>query len=151
MDIYYHDEVNYIDLCTTTIDRAWTATNDCGLVTECLQIITVNDQTPPTIMCPEDVIIECAATSDPSATGEPTATDNCDTDLGFSFEDVLTTASNCESAIERTWSAIDNCGNTTTCSLTFVTKDTEGPVITVMVFAFKCSSRVLYIVLFIKI
>ena len=43
----------------TTIERTWTATDDCGNVSTCLQIIDVADDTPPVITCPADVNLEC--------------------------------------------------------------------------------------------
>ena len=37
---------------TYTITRTWTATDNCGNTDVCVQIITVDDSTPPALICP---------------------------------------------------------------------------------------------------
>ena len=101
-----------------TISRTWTATDACGNTNTCLQIITVDDSTPPTITdCPADVTIECDETTDPGNTGLASATDNCDTAPVVTYSD-LTLEGGCpqEYTITRTWLATDACGNSSTCS-----------------------------------
>ena len=45
---------------TGTITRTWTATDTCGNTSDCVQVITIVDTTPPTITyCPPEVTIEC--------------------------------------------------------------------------------------------
>ena len=58
-----------------------------------------------------------------------TATDNCDDNVEVSFAEVMGSG-NCEYEIKRTWTATDDCGNTTNHVQTITVKDTEGPVIT---------------------
>src|SRR5947208_16690108 len=43
------------------IDRTWTATDDCGNSSTCVQRMTVRDTTPPAITVPPDVVLECQA------------------------------------------------------------------------------------------
>ncbi len=60
------------------IYRIWTATDSCLNMSSCVQLITTQDTTKPVIICPADLTINCDANSSSTATGEATATDNCD-------------------------------------------------------------------------
>ncbi|MEO1262137.1 MAG: MopE-related protein [Bacteroidota bacterium] len=119
--------------CTdaSVVTRTWTATDNCGNTsTACDQIITVEDLTAPSISCPADAVIECDESIDPANTGEATGSDNCDSDVMISYNDV-TTAGSCpdNSVITRTWTATDNCGNSTPCDQTITIQDTTAPAI----------------------
>ena len=41
------------------ITRTWTATDNCGNASTCIQTITVEDVTAPVITCPVDVTVNC--------------------------------------------------------------------------------------------
>jgi hypothetical protein len=114
-----------------TINRTWTATDDCGNTSTCLQVIVVDDSVPPTITCPANITIECTASTLPANTGNPTGTDNCDGTPTFNFSD-NTVAGSCpqEYTINRTWTATDDCGNSTACVQTISVQDNTPPVIT---------------------
>src|SRR5512141_1484302 len=89
-----------------TIARTWTATDNCGNASTCLQTITVQDVTPPTITCPANVTINCQDPSTPAALGSATATDNCDTTPTITFADVTTPRTCPESySIACSWTA----------------------------------------------
>jgi len=90
--------------------------------------ITVMDNTPPTIACPNDVTIECGESTDPSNTGEATATDNCDDSPIISYSDSI--SGSCPTVITRTWTAGDASGNSSSCMQTITVQDTTPPVIT---------------------
>ncbi len=60
-----------------TIQRTWLATDDCLNEAGCVQVIEVEDTTPPEITCPPDITIECGESTDPKNTGFPTGFDNC--------------------------------------------------------------------------
>jgi len=116
-----------------TINRTWTATDDCGNSSTCAQVITVDDSTPPVItLCPPNITIECTASTDPANTGNATATDNCDPAPAVTYNDVTTASMTCpqEYTINRTWTATDACGNSSTCGQTIVVDDSTPPVIT---------------------
>ncbi len=112
-----------------SITRTWIATDDCGNTSSCSATIFVQDNTPPVITCPVVVSpIECGST--PSF-GTPTALDACDILVDVTFLDI-TTAGLCpqESSVTRTWTAVDDCGNTSSCSSTIVIQDNTAPIIT---------------------
>jgi hypothetical protein len=116
-----------------TIARAYKATDGAGNMATCTQTITVNDTIPPVITCPPDKQLQCGDSIAPSNTGNPTATDNCTAEatIFFIFTDAATPA-NCtgQAGIERTWTAIDECGNNSSCvqHITFV--DATPPMLT---------------------
>ena len=115
--------------------RTWTATDACGNTSICLQIITVDDSTPPVItLCAADVTVECTDSTDPADTGMSTATDACDPAPVVTFADV-TMAGVCaqEYTIARTWTATDACGNTSICLQTITVDDSTPPMITLCV------------------
>lgn len=116
-----HNDVTTPGTCANefTVTRTWTATDACGNSMMCDQIINVSDNTNPVITsCPAPVTQACDASRDPALTGLPTATDNCSAqgDIALTFNDgpIVGPCAN-TGAIERTWTATDECGNTATC------------------------------------
>ena len=114
-----------------TITRTWTATDSSGNSNSCVQIITIQDTTPPVITCPPDKQLQCGDSTAPANTGTATAADSCSGNVAITFTDVATPA-NCtgNAGIDRTWKAADASGNSSTCvqHITFV--DTTAPTIT---------------------
>lgn len=106
------------------ITRTWTCT--AGASSSCDQIITVIDNTPPTI---EGVgasqEIECPASL---VFSEPTASDACSPAPTLTYADVTTTGT-CpiKSIITRTWTATDACGNSSQATQTITIRDSAGP------------------------
>ncbi len=123
--IVTHSDVETGDKCETTITRTWTATDDCGNSSSCVQTITIVDTTAPVITCPDDVEYECELQV---LLLPATATDNCN-DFSITSSDV-TTGNDCETIITRTWTATDDCGNFSSCVQTITIVDTTAPVIT---------------------
>jgi len=111
-----------------TIERTWTVTDASGLVKECVQMIYAVDAVPPVITCPPDVDYEC---DEMGPFGEATAEDNCDPDPMVSYEDSVTFY-RCpwEYTKQRTWTATDACGNSSSCVQMIDIHDSEPPVIT---------------------
>ncbi len=114
----------------STIIWTWTATDDCGNVASCQQIIHIEDNTSPMISgVGADGAYECGSNPQYST---PTATDDCSNASITSSDDV--TGSNCAGDIvTRTWVATDECGNTSSASQTLTPVDNEDPVITTQV------------------
>lgn len=111
--------------CPLTIRRTWTVTDSCGLSNSCEQLITVQDVTPPTIVCDADVTAACDQPADAAVPGQPEVSDDCDSSVTLTFEDQP--AEGCPSAITRVWTATDDCGNTSTCSQTVRISDSTPP------------------------
>jgi hypothetical protein len=120
-----------------TLTRTWTATDRCGNSSAQSQVITVQDTQAPTITCPPARIVSCDPnTEDPTAglvltpalMGTPTAVDNCDAAPSFTYAD-LTSPGVCEQQfmVQRTWTASDLCGNTSTCIQIISVMDNQPP------------------------
>src|SRR6185503_1230492 len=109
--------------------RTWTATDDNGNSVTVSQTITVEDNTAPTVVTnPADATIECPAV--PSF-GTPTFSDTCDSTLTVTFADTSLPVSGKEvSKIKRTWTAVDDKGNSVTTSQTITVRDTTPPTVT---------------------
>jgi hypothetical protein len=118
---------------TGIILRTWTATDDCGNTASCEQSITIQDTTPPVITCPADITVNCSASLDPSALGSATATDNCvsNGNITIEYSDNTSGLTGCGGTgiIIRTWTAMDPCGNSSSCTQTINILDNVPPVI----------------------
>ena len=109
-----------------TLTRTWTATDACGNETIHTQVITVQDTVAPMFneALPADTTVECDAVP----TAETlTADDNCG-DATVTFEEEITNGA-CmgDYIIERTWTAIDACGNDTIHIQIITVQDTTAP------------------------
>ena len=108
------------------ITRTWTAIDECGLTRTHVQIITVQDTTPPTFVetLPTNIIVECDAVPDAETL---TATDSCG-NANVTVNDVKTNGSCPNSySIARTWTATDECGLTTAHTQIITIQDTTRP------------------------
>ncbi|HSF88789.1 MAG TPA: ice-binding family protein, partial [Saprospiraceae bacterium] len=126
--ITYVDDLS-LGLCPIILTRTWTATDDCGNTSTCVQIIEASDVTPPVITCPSVISpIDCGTTP---VFGVPTVIDDCDADVEVtSITDSIPGICGQAYTLIRTWTAIDDCGNLATCSSTIEVQDTTAPVIT---------------------
>jgi hypothetical protein len=80
----------------------------------------------PVLNLPANTSIECGESTDPSDTGQATATDDCSTP-NVTYTDA--SSGSCPEVITRTWTATDACGNTATGNQTITVNDTQPPVI----------------------
>lgn len=116
---------------TRVINAMPAGQNITGELTGATVIIECIDMAPPVLEVPMDVTIECDESTDPSNTGEATATDDCDDDPTVTFSDsVAAGACAQESVITRTWKATDTSGNMTTGDQIITIQDTTDPVVT---------------------
>ncbi|MDX1406907.1 MAG: HYR domain-containing protein, partial [Saprospiraceae bacterium] len=122
-----------------TITRTWTPKDACGNYgTPCVQVISVDDTTPPVIdagSCPGDLSLECSAMIPPPAA--VTATDNCDPNPTITFSETSTQGDDPEACsfynytITRVWTPVDACGNEgEPCFQVITIEDTTPPEMT---------------------
>src|ERR1044071_2960143 len=95
----------------------------------CLRNVAVNDTTPPYLVCPVALVLECPADTRTNVTGVATAQDDCGL-VSVSFNDATTDGCGGTKVIARTWTATDSCGNSTNCVQTITVRDTTRPSIT---------------------
>ncbi len=117
----------------------WTATDACGNSASDDQVITVQDNTFPTITgtLPTDVTVECNSIPAPPIAGtDIVGADNC----GLASFDYLQTSTQgidtdmCDFysyTLTRTWTAIDMCGNTTIHTQIITVEDNNDPSMTI--------------------
>ncbi len=117
--------------------RTWTFTDVCGNTSSVSQTITVNDDTPPTFTVPVDVTIECDQdANDLTLTGDiSNVMDNCDPNptSGYTDEVDLSGCGGYTGTITRTWTATDECENSTSLDQIITIVDTTPPTFTVPV------------------
>ena len=125
-----------------TIVRTFTSTDDAGNATSLAQTITVVDTTAPVLSTPADYTAEC---SDAIALDDATATDNCGT-VSVSVVDVNTAGSSAGSyLIERTFTATDDAGNSSTSVQVITVIDTTAPVLSIPSdYTVECSDVITY-------
>ena len=128
--------------CETIITRTWTAIDSCGNESSCVQTITVTnddnpsclesecedctDSTPPVIEGVEVFIVgECGEISI-EALGI-TATDFCGDDVTITFEE-FKFSPGCLGTLQRTYTATDKCGNTSTAFQIIDLTNNNGPI-----------------------
>jgi hypothetical protein len=104
--------------------RTWKATDPSGNYATCTQTITVSDNVAPVLAAPNDITVNCGASTAPAATGTATATDNCSA-VNITYTDA--TGSN---KITRTWKGTDASGNYSTDVQVITIVDLIKPTIT---------------------
>ncbi len=118
-----HNDVILPQDCFYQIKRYYTATDDCGNQTIIPQIITVTDSTDPIIDAPDDVTVACDNIPAPAELG---AEDNCDDDVTVSYSETF--GEGCPYTIVRTWTATDDCGNSSSATQIVTVIDEVAPV-----------------------
>ena len=113
-----------------TLQRVWTAIDDCGNTVSATQLVTVTDTSVPTFSnVPANITVECDVVPAPVA---PTANDNCSGPITPVLNETRVDG-NCPAnyTLQRTWTASDECGNSNSVTQTVTVRDTMAPVVTV--------------------
>ncbi len=113
-----------------TLTRTWTATDECLNAFSESQIVTVDDNTAPSISCPPHATLQCPANTNIAANGSATGSDNCG-DVSITSSDAAIPGCGTTQTITRTWSATDACGNSSSCDQLVAVVDLVPPVLTV--------------------
>ena len=114
-------------LSDNTITRTWTVTDACGNASSETQVITLEDNTAPVFdFVPSDQLLDCAGEY---ALEMATATDICSS-VEVTYTDSETMPCPGSRVIERTFTALDLCGNTSTHVQTISFIDNTAPVFT---------------------
>ncbi|MEP6796243.1 MAG: T9SS type A sorting domain-containing protein, partial [Saprospiraceae bacterium] len=133
--------------CTNrfTLTRTYLATDACAQSASCMQVITVLDNTPPVITLPNGQVngstldVQCFG-QDPNwdlpvfGINDVTTADNCTGAVTVTFAQVVEDEGTCETdgyinLFRLTWTATDECGNSSTAFLFLALIDTIPPVI----------------------
>jgi hypothetical protein len=111
-------------LGTTAV--TWTVTDPSGNTASCVQLVTVEDDVAPSIVCPANITVDtdpgvCVASG--VVLGSPLTDDNCS---------VASVSNNAPQFYQLgtnvvTWTVTDNAGNTTTCEQIVTVEDNELP------------------------
>ncbi|MDG4717128.1 HYR-like domain-containing protein, partial [Winogradskyella marincola] len=119
-----------VDCANGEIIVTFTATDVCGNASNTTATYSIIDTVDPVLTIPQDVTIECTESTEPSNTGNASATDDC-TEPNITFND--SEVANCGNTkiITRTWTATDTCGNSVSANQTISVVDTTAPTFTV--------------------
>jgi gliding motility-associated-like protein len=92
--------------CDSLYERTWEISDACGNMLTHVQTVMSQDTTLPVItFAPADILISCDDSTDPSNTGQLTATDNCTMPPMIVFTDNVIS----EDSISRIWTINDGC------------------------------------------
>ncbi len=136
------DEDNGADGCGENpriITRTYQATDNCGNISTCTQRIRFRpDNQNPNLNCPSDLTLDCAQdilAEINTWLNLATVTDNC-TDaasitLTNNFDPAMMVGMcGAEGMVTVTFTATDECGNTSTCDRSIMVNDNTNPIIT---------------------
>lgn len=113
----------------------FTATDDCGLTTTTTATFVITDTTPPDLVVPVDLTVECDGSGNTAELGtwlaSASATDTCgNVTLSHNFAGLSDDCGATGSATV-TWTAIDECGNPNSDVAAFTIADTTPPTLDV--------------------
>jgi hypothetical protein len=108
------------------INRTWTATDDCGNQSSCVQQITVRDTTSSQLKIPADLVLECPADTSTNSTGAATAAD-AGGSVRITYSDTVTNGCGGTRVVSRLWTATDLAGNVSSGIQTITVQDTKAP------------------------
>jgi hypothetical protein len=115
------------------VNRTYRSTDACGNSATCVQVITVFDNTPPSITCPANLTVQCASLVPVPNPAGITTSDNCSGPAPVvTFVSDVTTNQTCTNrfTLTRTYRSTDACGNSATCTQVITVFDNTPPVIT---------------------
>ena len=131
--IFVKDSItNQLCVNQKIIYRIYSAVDACNNLSFCIQIITVNDTTPPSLTCPPDTLVSCLSSLPPVNLDRLIVTDNCSGTASVSFvkDSIINDSCENQKTILRIYQAVDSCNNIKECIQTIIINDHEAPVLT---------------------
>lgn len=126
VDVMMGEPTFFEDDCYGYWTVVYTANDGCGNVSTGTQTIYIEDTTAPVFDAFDvEVYVECTEVENVEIPG---ATDNCDEDVTVTYTDI-TNSGGCLGVIMRTFTAVDECGNTANAVQYIFIQDTTPPVI----------------------
>jgi len=125
-----------VSLSATTIQRTWTATDDCKNSDSCVQLIHMLDLVAPEITCPPTEFVGCPTKIPPAATTVEefeaiggTITDDCGLDGITLTVQEYAAGNGCteDRLIVRIYTATDKAGHTDFCKHVIIARDMTPP------------------------
>ena len=109
-----------------------TATDVAGLTVQCIFTVTVNDVTPPTITCPNNIVATAGGAGCNAVVNySVTADDNCSGNLTPILVSGQASGSTYAlGTVNHVWRAVDLAGNSSTCGFSVTVVDNVQPTIT---------------------
>ena len=129
-NITYIDVITSTDNCPIIVTRTFTITDNCNNTASAVQTITIEDTIAPIINIPSDITIECTDDSSSNNTGQATGNDHCSTVTITQIDNETPGTCGNTKTIVRTWTATDECGNTTSADQVITVEDTTPPILT---------------------
>ena len=117
---------------TYTLTRSWAISDNCGNTTRAIQILEVEDTTPPIFTSvPAGLTASCESIP-PVVT--PTAQDNCAVSVNITYDGEVRTDGACPDTytLTRTWTAVDSCANAVTTQQIIQVQDITPPNFTII-------------------
>ena len=111
-----------------TILRTFTAEDFCENTSECTQTITLIDNIAPVGTVEADTI-DCDLFDSTVEYGSASATDNCDSDVAYTWVEDGVVSTVCEGSysVQRTYTFVDDCGNASTVVQLLTVVDETAP------------------------
>jgi hypothetical protein len=128
VDLVYYEEIS-AGSCPGSINifRVYRSFDDHGNQAVESQNIYIVDETPPFISgVSSEVILECGSQD---TIAYPTIIDNCSSEIALSYQDSEIETFGCDSSFYRTWTASDECGNSSYFTQIISFLDVTEPVI----------------------
>ena len=128
-------DINDGNTCPETITRIYSIMDVCGNVSSFEHVITIQDEIPPSISCPDLLTARCDISEVPAYTSFTQfveaggqASDNCQLDeSSFVLLNQVTNGQSCPEIITRIYQIADLCGNTAICEQEIIINDEEAP------------------------
>ncbi|MGB3078821.1 MAG: ice-binding family protein, partial [Saprospiraceae bacterium] len=111
-----------------TINRTYLTVDACGNTAMCTHTITVFDNIPPSIACPGNITVQCASQVPVANAAGIVTADNCGGTATVTFAGDIISNFVCANQfiVNRTYLAVDNCGNTAVCTQQIIVFDNSA-------------------------